>query len=170
MFLGGAGILFLVALLAISFQVGNRCSADAPSFVQVRVEQFGDKLTRLERIDNRIIFLEKQGKGLQQSISELDRSGKSLRRQFDILTQEVDQLQKTMASVALKTEIANAIQEKTISNAKMLYHEVRPGDTLFWIAKKYRISVDELCRINQTTPNQIIRPGRELLISLDIRP
>jgi LysM repeat protein len=70
-----------------------------------------------------------------------------------------------MASVAVKTEIANAIQEKTISKAEMRYHEVQPGDTLFWIAKKYRISVDELCRLNQITPNQIIRQGQKLLIS-----
>jgi LysM repeat protein len=47
------------------------------------------------------------------------------------------------------------------------YHEVRPGETLYRIAKTYGFSVDELCRLNDISPDEIgdIQPGRRLLVS-----
>lgn len=58
--LGSAGILLLVALVAISFRVGNKYSADALTSIHAKVDRLGEKLTRLERMEERIIFLEKQ--------------------------------------------------------------------------------------------------------------
>jgi len=45
------------------------------------------------------------------------------------------------------------------------YHRVRQGETLSGIAKKYGITVQDLCRLNKITPKSIIRPGQELLVS-----
>jgi hypothetical protein len=45
------------------------------------------------------------------------------------------------------------------------YHEVRQGETLSGIAKKYDITVQDLCRLNKVTPKSIIRPGQKLLVS-----
>jgi RND family efflux transporter MFP subunit len=49
--------------------------------------------------------------------------------------------------------------------AKGQYHEVRKGDSLYLIATKYGLSVDELCHLNNMHPRQIIRPGQKLLVS-----
>jgi LysM repeat protein len=43
-------------------------------------------------------------------------------------------------------------------------HVVRPGETLGHIAKKHRVSLQELCECNQISAKAIIRPGETLLV------
>ncbi|NQU15164.1 MAG: LysM peptidoglycan-binding domain-containing protein [Desulfobacteraceae bacterium] len=43
------------------------------------------------------------------------------------------------------------------------------GDSLYGIAKKYRISITDLCSANRIGRDQIIRPGQRLLIPLGNR-
>ncbi len=43
-------------------------------------------------------------------------------------------------------------------------HPVRRGDTLAQIAKKNRVSLQELCECNEISPKALIRPGSTLLI------
>lgn len=113
----------------------------------------------------RIVHLEKQGKEFTQFISTLDRSDNILREQLNKLAKEIERLQKRMPSVAAKHKTPQAMQEKPISKAETGYHEVRPGDTLFKIAKEYGIHVDELCRLNNLTRSQIIHPGQKLMVA-----
>jgi membrane-bound lytic murein transglycosylase D len=43
-------------------------------------------------------------------------------------------------------------------------HQIRRGDTLGQIAKKYRVDVQEICKGNEITPKTILRPGNTLLL------
>ena len=43
-------------------------------------------------------------------------------------------------------------------------HQIRRGDTLGQIAKKYRVDVQEICKGNEITPKTILRPGDTLLL------
>lgn len=43
-------------------------------------------------------------------------------------------------------------------------HRVRRGDTLWQIAKKYRVDLQEICEGNEITPKTILRPGDTLLL------
>lgn len=43
-------------------------------------------------------------------------------------------------------------------------HQIRRGETLGQIAKKYRVDVQELCEGNEITPKTILRPGDTLLL------
>jgi predicted RNase H-like nuclease (RuvC/YqgF family) len=45
------------------------------------------------------------------------------------------------------------------------YHEVRQWETLSGIAKVHDLTLKGLCRLNQITPETIIRPGQRLLLS-----
>jgi LysM repeat protein len=47
---------------------------------------------------------------------------------------------------------------------KYAYHVIKKGDTLSTIARKYRISVAYLCKLNRITNKTILRPGRTLRI------
>lgn len=49
--------------------------------------------------------------------------------------------------------------------AQERYHTVRKGETLSGIAKRYGMSVEEVCGLNGISPKSIIRPGQRLLIS-----
>lgn len=46
-----------------------------------------------------------------------------------------------------------------------VYYEVKPGDTLWDIAKKFRISIDEIKKHNQISNTKTIQPGMVLRIS-----
>jgi LysM repeat protein len=99
----------------------------------------------------------------------MDKSIEFLKSQINILNKKIDTLQKSMPSVSVETKSSNIKKEKQISQAKGQYHEVRAGDSLYRIAQKYGISVDELCRINNITKKHIIKPGQKLKLPLSKR-
>jgi LysM repeat protein len=49
--------------------------------------------------------------------------------------------------------------------SKTQVHEVRPGDTLYGIADKYGMTLDQLLQLNKLKKNAAIHPGQKLLIS-----
>ena len=81
------------------------------------------------------------------------------------LPQKMDRLQKGMAPPAVDTSTKKVVKKEPISQEKRQYHTVRGGDTLYSIARKYRISLNELRRINNLTPNQDIYPNQKLLVT-----
>ncbi|MEI6261126.1 MAG: LysM peptidoglycan-binding domain-containing protein [Deltaproteobacteria bacterium] len=55
------------------------------------------------------------------------------------------------------------IPEKKVSTEK--YHEVKPKETLFGIGRIYGVTVDELRRLNNMGPTDVVRYGQKLKIS-----
>ena len=162
---GGAGILLLIVLIALFSGGDKKLSTEELIAIRVRLDILAKRLTRLERVELRIASLEKQEKGLQHSIVEMDRSGIYLTQQLDKLTQRLDSLEKGTAPVAAKTGVSKAIKKKPLSPGKKRFHKVSPGESLYGISKKYGISVGELCRLNNITPNRVIHPGQKLLVT-----
>ena len=162
---GGAGVLLLIALIAIFFGNGNELSTEDLPTIQARLSQLEERLTRLEGMEDKIVFLDQQGKDLLHYVGETDRLGRSLAQQVDKLAKRIDRLEKTVAPVSGKAEAGLTIQRKPFSPAKGRYHEVRLGDTLYGIAQRYDMSLEELCRINHTSPKHIIYPGQKLLVA-----
>ena len=60
-------------------------------------------------------------------------------------------------------------EEKKNSSQKALHrvHQVEPGETLWNIAKRYGMSVEEVVRLNKLDPSETIYPGQKLLVSPD---
>jgi LysM repeat protein len=54
------------------------------------------------------------------------------------------------------------LKQTAIASAKK--HRILPGETLWYIAKKYRISLQDLCEFNQIAPQALLRPGLTLLV------
>lgn len=163
--LGGAGILILIVLIALFSGGDNKLSTGDLTSIQVKLDQLENRLTHLEGMEARIASLERQEKGWEQSVAEVDRSGKSLTQRLDKLAQKVDQLETRVASAPAKTEAPDPIQRRPFPPDKGRYHEVRSGETLYRISRQYDISVDELCRLNNLTPKQAIHPGQKLLVA-----
>ena len=44
------------------------------------------------------------------------------------------------------------------------YHTVRNGDTLYGIAKRYKTTIDKLCRLNGITKKTVLKTGRKLRV------
>lgn len=53
--------------------------------------------------------------------------------------------------------------------AKVTRHIVRRGDTLYSIARQYKVDTDDLMRWNKITPNNL-KPGKTLLIQFAANP
>ncbi|MFB0520243.1 MAG: hypothetical protein ACETWD_02305, partial [Desulfatiglandales bacterium] len=90
--LGGAGILLLIILIALFSRGGNKLPPEDLPSVQVRLNQLEERISRLEGMKDKIVFIEQQEKELQQSIAEAEKSGRSLTARLDKLTQKVDGL------------------------------------------------------------------------------
>lgn len=161
---GGVGILLLIVLTVLFFRGGSELTTKDLAALQVRVDLLEKRLTRLEQAEMKLAKLEKQGKGLQQFVRDVKRSGEFLGLRLDKLTQKIDVLENSLASVPARSKAPYAVQRRPLSLGKRRTYEVRSGDTLYKIAQKYGISVEELCRLNEISPDQIIYPGQKLLV------
>jgi LysM repeat protein len=88
---------------------------------------------------------------------------------MDHLTMGLENLQKQAGGVAAalkpqQTTPAGASNEKPKTLGKILYHQVSAGDTLFSIAKRYNLTIDQLLKINRMDPNSVIKSGQKLIV------
>jgi LysM repeat protein len=162
---GGVGVLILITIFILISAGDDRESNEDLNSIKSGIAQIDKRISRLEDVEKRASHLEAEVEKLKQSMAELDRTGGSLRKGLDELTQEVDQLQRGMATTTVEASAKPAAKKETVSREKRQYHTVRSGDTLFRIALKYGIPLDELRRINNLTPNQDIYPDQKLLVT-----
>ena len=163
--IGGGAMLLLIILFAPFYRRGRESSSEDLPLIQARLGQLEEAIARLEGMEDRIVYLDRQQKELRRYLAENDRSRGQLAQRLDTLTEKVDRLQKTMGTVTVETKASPTSQGKPSPLAKGRYHEVRPGDTLYWIAQQYGTSVDELCRLNRINSEQVIYPGQKLLLA-----
>lgn len=163
--IGGGAMLLLIILFAPFYRRGREPSSEDLPLIQARLAQLEETIARLEGMEDRIVYLDRQQKELRRYLAENDRSRGQLAQRLDTLTEKVDRLQKTMGTVTVQTKAPPTSQGKPSPLAKGRYHEVRPEDTLYWIAQQYGTSVDELCRLNRINPEQVIYPGQKLLLA-----
>lgn len=90
--------------------------------------------------------------------------GKSVRPVDILVRRDASNPQSAELRRAL-TKASRAAQKEPISQTEGHYYEVRRGDTIYGIAKKHGLSVDELCSLNNITKDQTIYPGQKILVT-----
>lgn len=65
---------------------------------------------------------------------------------------------------ALSADQRRAATQSTARGAERSVHVVRPGDTLWDIARKHRVGVRQLAEWNAMAPGDLLRPGQRLVI------
>jgi len=165
MVLWGGVIILFIALVALLFGGGGHVATEKLSSVEPRINRIEERLDRLEGMYERIVRLEKQEQNLKKSIANVDRSGQSLAKRLENVSQEVKTLRKSPTPGAVKKEASRADTKKGTAEAKTRYHVVRSGDSPYGIAQKYGISVEELRRLNNLNTKELIYPGQKLLIT-----
>jgi LysM repeat protein len=133
--------LIIFAVFAFLFGCGNNDYAEDVDAIKARLDMVEERLVQLEKTAQRISPLEFQLKGLQESVTELERMA------------------------AEKPEVPPPAEKQSSAQNKVRHHEVRRGDTLYGIAQEYGLSVAELMRLNNLTKTQAIHPGQKLLIT-----
>lgn len=134
----GVGVL-IVVLIYFFFRVSGK---DKSAETLAQMEQ------KLAVIEQKIAALEKQHEDLASG------PVKSLTEKMEMLAKRPTEKPKPSAS----SRAQNTPPAKR-------YHEVKKGETLASIAKKYRLSVKELRRMNKLSPKTALAAGQKLIIS-----
>jgi len=178
--LGGVSLVLLIALFALYSGSRNRRPPDKVNpITRATLGQLEQKMARLEGMGKKIELLEARDRELHKSLAELNRTERLLIERVDRLSQVVDDLQNSMSLPRGRTEqtptgpaenhsyseAPPTIRRMPFSLPETRRHEVQPGDTLYSIAQRYSLTVDQLCRLNNMTPRQVIHPGQELLVA-----
>lgn len=165
MIFGGVGILIVIFLVLIFFGGGDKPSKVDQTPFKLRLDQLEKRVTRFEGIAIRVASLEKNERELEKAISEANNAKKILQQQYNKLAQRLENLQKEKPIITAKTKVPKAPKKTSSSLEEKGFHVVRPGDNLYRIARKYQISVDELCRLNNISSKKAIYPGQKLLVT-----
>jgi LysM repeat protein len=146
----GLGAAILVLLMILIFRGSGK--QDLTSLIG-RLDQLEKRTALLDGHTRKVEAVEEQMKSLQQGLARVEASGKTMAERLDRLAKQGEQARALPAA------------PKTPTQAKTQVHEVRPGDTLFGIAVKYGMTLDQLLRLNNLNKNAAIQPGQKLLIA-----
>ena len=179
----GAGVFILVALFVFLPMLRS------PSDTRPNTEMD----TKLKKMEAKMIEMEQNyQKVAQLALQEDQVSGRidKLTQRLDLMAREIEMTHKQPAQVktesptkqpiaqdkpepatkqpsAPKIESGSpatvGIPEKKVSTEK--YHEVKPKETLFGIGRTYSVTVDDLRRLNNMGPTDVVRYGQKLKIS-----
>lgn len=154
--LGAAGALLLLILLVFFFGDGGRDenTTNPLNAVKSRLDGLEKRLALVEKVEPKISSSETRIKGLQVSVNRLE----SLTRTMKDRMEKLEQVPSPSTPPAKSLDPASV--EKRL-------HEVRRGESLFSIAKKYGMNLDELRRLNHLSKS-IIQPGQRLIIDTEI--
>ena len=161
----GAALLIILVIIAIAYFTGNGSSEKSVASIQARVKALEEKTARFEELQANIAMLQQQEETLRKSVSGVESSVNALKGTLHTLSREVASLNKRPASTPIRGKSAASVEKKQPGKIHTGYHVVRKGESLYAIAKRYGISVAELCRLNRISLKSIIRPGQKLLVT-----
>ena len=159
----GVGIVIVVLIVILVLRGGNTVSKEEFKSLGNRLDQIERRLASSEAAEKKISSFESQFQTINQSLARVDGADRTLRERVDKLTQQMEKL----ATPPGPPPKATTPPPKKTPPAKSTsrYHEVAPGETLFQIAGKYSMSVEDLRRLNKIKPGQTLQPGQKLLVS-----
>ena len=146
-------ILVLIFVGGIYYFLSKRPTGGEPSPLE-------SKVTSLEE---KIIGLEKQVAELQGKVSTSGPDPALIHR-VDVLAQKAEALEKRKQPTA-ESKIEPSRSSKQEVPTEKRYHTVQKGETLSGISRKYRISLEELRKLNNLSTDQPLRTGQKLLVS-----
>jgi LysM repeat protein len=130
---------------------GQQTSQDMFTQINARLDQLEQKMAQLDTKDAELIEFANDAKAtsikLEEKISELNQ-----------------QLEKIAARPSASAVGKPAQPPAAVSQGKG-QHTVARGETLYSIARRYGLSVDELRRINNLSPDRPIQAGQKLVVA-----
>jgi LysM repeat protein len=159
----GVGIVIVVLMVILVFRGGDNVSKEEVKSLAGRLDQIERRLASSEAAEKKISSFESQLQTINQSFARVDGADKTLRERMDRLAQQVEKLATPQGPAPKAT--TTPPQKTPPPKSTSRYHEVAPGETLFQIAGKYSVSVEDLRRLNKIKPGQTLQPGQKLLVS-----
>lgn len=143
------GILILLGLIYIGYFILFQDSSGTASKLQKKITVMEtSSLEQAEKFDRRL-------KTIQENQVQLESRLKSLETLSQDLLAKVGKMEKRLT-----------VESKPSPSKEKIQYKVKKGETLQSIAKKFKVSPDDLTRWNKLDKNRPIRPGDTLAISL----
>ena len=163
---GGAliALFFVLALFSFFFGRGPGGTGEQ-DLIRNKVTKMEGDVARLKAMEERVINLEKNL--ALQSVPATGAEG-ALAEKLETLSKRVEALEKKPVSTekpAATAAVKEKLKKEPAASSKKRYHEVKKGETLYQISKKYSISLTELRSLNNLNPEQSIQPGQKLQVS-----
>ena len=134
-------VLLLIVFFLSCHGCQKRDYATELDAISARLAMIEQRMTQLEKMEQRLSAYEFQLKALHESFGRLD---------------------------GIITEIHEASQtnrDQSTTHRKASYYRVERGDSLYGIAQKYGLTVEELRRLNNLNKGEVIYPGQRLLVN-----
>jgi LysM repeat protein len=160
--LSWVGVFFLIFIVVLILALGGILGK--LSGFENRLITLEEQMVRFQDIDDKLTLALKQSNGLEPFKDRFDRLEASMSLRMDHLVTAMNNLQKDIAQVkAQKTQVVKpaAVVKKP---PKKRYHTVRPGDTLYNIARKYGVTVKKIRALNKLSDRAVIHPGQKLIV------
>ena len=158
------GVLIVVVVAGVFVLGGNKVATKRLNTINFRIDQWDDRIGRIEGVSQKLSDIEDQIQRLEVSMAKLNRAEAPLREQVEKLNQKMSQLESRLASVPEKPQTASTVSGGPSFQAEGRFYEVRRGDTLFRIANNHGLTVDELRSYNELEGSSMIYPGQRLLV------
>lgn len=158
------GVLIVVVVAGVFVIGGNKAATKRLNTINFRIDQWDDRIGRIEGVSQKLSDIEDQIQRLEVSMAKLNRAEAPLREQVEKLNQKMSQLESRLASVPEKPQTASTVSGGPSFQAEGRFYEVRRGDTLFRIANNHGLTVDELRSYNALEGSSMIYPGQRLLV------
>jgi len=173
-FLVGIGALVLIILMVFIFSGEGTLTREGDyQDLEKRIGLLEDRMAEMGNDMGDILRLEKQNKRIDVFMDRYARLEADLSLKVDLLEKKLNKIQtgqkevknltpKTLAQKQKKSASTAAASEEKVKTA---VHQVRSGDTLYSISRKYGISVDKLKELNSSLKGNSIYPGQKLRVA-----
>lgn len=161
----GAAILILSLFITLFFSGGGDVSRDEFTAVNARIEEIDVKLSRLENALGKLSTSGAGEESLKKSISSVEWSLDSLKKQVAGLSAKVEASRKSSVTKTSEAKSAKGSSKNAgASSGHGLHHVVKKGETLFGIAEKYDLTLDDLLKMNNIKKDHVLKIGEKLLV------
>ena len=139
----------------------------------VALHQLSVRLTEMSyyvsNMESRTVQLEKRQTEFHGQLTQLDGkltafSNSPILKEVETLAPRMNLLEKQLTSIQVRQKVT-PVRSIPIHADKGQYYEIKEGDTLFGISKKYGLSIEELARINNLHEEELILVGQKLVVS-----
>jgi LysM repeat protein len=169
--IGGGALIILIILFSL-LRSGPSGSQLEQQLIVIE-EKLGQLEARLQFMEAERPALEQfkhLGKGIEMLSRRTVRLEEAFSNRFEQLEESVAALSRKEATSVRKppattpTEIPQKKARFTKKKTPTDYHEVKAGDTLYGISRKYGVTVDDLMRWNNFSADTVLQPGQKIKI------
>lgn len=166
MVLLGLGLLLVILIVAVVAIPRVRKTADVNQIkdLEARLQKLEDRLNEFEGIDEKLAWLGSQDRKIDRLSRRVAHLESSMSKKMNQLTRKLDKIPDVKKGVAGNKDAENTADKSAKSKAGPQYHQVKAGDTLYSISRRFGFTVDGLRKLNKLTPETAIYPGQKLLI------